>query len=458
MKHLRLIAAAVAVLAGSASIHAQDARAEKYREDARAEIMANPLKAAGGYYIREFGKGPLAPAPKGYKPVYISYYARHGARFASGSDPYGTTQAILDKAHMDGNLTPLGEEFRDYFLRVMEKADGRDGDLSPYGFKQVRGIAKTMYGRFPEVFKGDTRASALATCVPRVMLTMTSFLDELKSCDPDLDITMDASERYVDWLIPFDGTRKEIIRESSTSPRADAAKKAMEDEYDMSVPLSRIFKDTGWIERQGFSLGKAESAIWKVCASAQCLEDTEGGEFFTRIWTPEELFARWEADILGFYYYWGHCPTTEHRGTLGAVDIVERAIIDTDADLSRLGTPQEVNLRLKFSHDTGIAPLLSFLEVNSMGAVIDDPSEIKNFFQDYKVAMGSNFQFVFYRSKRNPDIIFRLLYNGDEASLPLPEVADGFYRWADFKAYYGPLVEAGQKRLEELADNLDSAK
>jgi len=72
--------------------------------------------------------------------------------------------------------------------------------------------------------------------------------------------------------------------------------------------------------------------------------------------------------------------------------------------------------------------------------------------------MGSNFQFVFYRSKRNPDIIFRLLYNGDEASLPLPEVADGFYRWADFKAYYGPLVEAGQKRLEELADNQDSAK
>ena len=454
MGYLKLSLIAAALTVAAISVHSQDAREARYREDAYVEIMANPMKAGGGYYVRKFGDGPLTPAPKGYKPVYISYYARHGARYASGSDPYETVNAILEKAHSEGQLTALGEEFRSYFTGVFEDASGKDGDLSGLGFKHVRGIARTMYRRFPGVFKGKTRARALATCVPRVMLTMNSFMDELKSCDPDLDVDMNASEKYVDWLIPYDGNRRQIIRKSGRTPEADAAQEAFYEKVDRDAPMARLFKDVSWLDGQEISRRNVENGLWKVCAAAQCLEDKVGMAYFTTIWPPEEYFAKWEADNIGVYYYWGHSPVTEHRGTLGAVDIVQQAIIDTDADLAAIDSPDRVNLRLKFSHDTGVAPLLAFLKVNGMGAVIDDPSEIKNYFQDYKVAMGSNFQFVFYRSRRSPDIIFRLLYNGDEASLPLPEVSEGFYRWADFKAYYGPLVEEGQKRLKEIQESL----
>ena len=346
----------------------------------------------------------------------------------------------------------MGEDFRSYFERVFEDADGKDGDLSPLGFKHVRGTARTMYRRFPGVFKGKTKAVALATRVPRVMLTMNSFMDELKTFDTDLETDMNASEKYVDRLIPYDGTRRYLIRKSSQTPEAEAAQKAYYTKVDNDAPLARLFKDLSWLEGQEFSKNDAERCLWKVCAAAQCLEDKAGMDWFTTIWPPEEYFAKWEADNIGFYYYWGHCPVTEHRGTLGAVDIVQQAIIDTDSDLAALDTPERVSLRLKFSHDTGIAPLLAFLKLNGMGAVINDPAEIKNYFQDYKVAMGSNFQFIFYRSKRNPEILFRVLYNGDEASLPLPEVAKGFYRWNDFKAYYGPLVEEGQKKLKEIGE------
>ena len=277
------IAAALSLAA--IAVSAQDERERQYREDAYSEIMAHPMKAGGGYYIREFGSGPLTPAPKGYKPVYISYYARHGARYTSG---YSTIRAIMEKAHAEGKLTSLGEDFRSWFSGVYEDAFDRDGDLTEYGFRQVRGIARVMYGRFPGVFKGKTRARSLATCVPRVMLTMNSFMDELKSCDPDLDVTMDASEKYVDWLIPFDGNRKEIIRRSEVPPAARAVQEAMYEKVDRDAPMARLFNDLSWLEGQAVSRDEVTSRLWSICADAQCLEDSKGMELFTTIWPTEE--------------------------------------------------------------------------------------------------------------------------------------------------------------------------
>ena len=42
----------------------------------------------------------------------------------------------------------------------------------------------------------------------------------------------------------------------------------------------------------------------------------------------------------------------------------------------------------------------------------------------------------FYRSKRTPEILVKVLYNGHEASLPIPQVAPSFYSWTAFKDYY----------------------
>ena len=52
--------------------------------------------------------------------------------------------------------------------------------------------------------------------------------------------------------------------------------------------------------------------------------------------------------------------------------------------------------------------------------------------------MGCNFQLVFFKSKKNPDILVQVLLNGFEATLPLPMAAPGsFYRWQDIQERYG---------------------
>ena len=55
--------------------------------------------------------------------------------------------------------------------------------------------------------------------------------------------------------------------------------------------------------------------------------------------------------------------------------------------------------------------------------------------------MGCNFQLVFFRGRKASDeILIQALLNGFCATLPLPEVAPGFYKWSDFKAKFDKLA------------------
>ena len=61
---------------------------------------------------------------------------------------------------------------------------------------------------------------------------------------------------------------------------------------------------------------------------------------------------------------------------------------------------------------------------------------MKYWFQNYNTSKAANLQFVLYRSKKNPEILFKVLRNGEEVSLPQIQAVDGpYYRWNDFKAW-----------------------
>jgi hypothetical protein len=51
--------------------------------------------------------------------------------------------------------------------------------------------------------------------------------------------------------------------------------------------------------------------------------------------------------------------------------------------------------------------------------------------------MASNLQFVFYRRHKNDrDVLFKVLLNESEATLPLPGTHAPYYKWSDFRDYY----------------------
>jgi hypothetical protein len=53
------------------------------------------------------------------------------------------------------------------------------------------------------------------------------------------------------------------------------------------------------------------------------------------------------------------------------------------------------------------------------------------------IPTSANIQLIFYRS--NPDdqdVWVKVLYNEEEATLPLPADQAPYYRWSDFRTYY----------------------
>ena len=72
-------------------------------------VKADARKAygmEGPHRLDEFGT--MSPAPKGYKPFYISHYGRHGSRYAWNPDTYTLIHEVFAKAG-ELNVQPEAE-------------------------------------------------------------------------------------------------------------------------------------------------------------------------------------------------------------------------------------------------------------------------------------------------------------------------------------------------------------
>ena len=80
-----------------------------------------------------------------------------------------------------------------------------------------------------------------------------------------------------------------------------------------------------------------------------------------------------------------------------------------------------------------VCPLLN---IDGCGQIVDNADDVKYWFHNYDTPMAANIQFVLYRSKKDSRILFKLLRNGHEATLPqLTPVSGPYYDWNDFRAW-----------------------
>ena len=66
--------------------------------DPLGQLKADPKKAFGTDYPYPMVTHPLTKAPKGYKPFYISHYARHGSRYYWSHSLYNELDTLLSTA------------------------------------------------------------------------------------------------------------------------------------------------------------------------------------------------------------------------------------------------------------------------------------------------------------------------------------------------------------------------
>lgn len=390
--------------------------------DALEQLKADPQKAYGTDYPYRFEMKELTKSPSGYKPFYISHYARHGSRYYWSADLYKNLDKELSEAHDQHNLTAEGEAFYCRLKEALPELNAGWGELTQVGWDQHQGIARTMYNRFPEVFEKGGTVSAISSLSGRCIISMSAFCQELAQCNPELEITEKSSRSTLHGVVPTDKENPLRKEYPKMKPRYEANRGQMQfDPSRITRILSRLYVNTDSLGRKGFMMAENLKNLYTSLPSI----GHEG--MMGSLYSDEDVVETWEQSNMGSYS-WVFGPQKEMIPILE--DILQRAqdVIE--------GRSQDV-ASLRFGHDTCLGPLTVLMGLNGADKDPEDPKEVKNVYQNWQTCKASNIQLIFYRSQSDrDDILVKCLLNGSEATLPVPTTQAPYYRWSDFYAFY----------------------
>lgn len=387
--------------------------------DIAAELAKDPKRSYGNDYPYLFEMGELTPAPEGYEAFYISHYGRHGSRYYWAPTLYLDLDSMLTQAHQLELLTPAGESFYNKLEAALPELTAGWGELTQVGWDQHQHIARTMYERFPEVFKKGGHVYAISSLQGRCVMSMASFCLELKQCQPEIEIMEVSARHTLPGVVPGDKQNPEWKEYERMTPRYIKNMKGFPRDTTIGKEiLGRLLKSTEGLKRKPRQIVSDLQNLYTSLPSIGYEGMMDG------IVTDEDMVKQWESSNLGSYA-WVFGPQRQSLPILQ--DIVQKA-----ADVIE-GRSQDV-ASLRFGHDTYIGPLTVLMGINGADLDPEDPKEVKNCYQNYQTCKASNIQLVFYRN--GSDVLVKCLLNGSEASLPLPGDLFPYYRWSDFQEYY----------------------
>ena len=398
-------------------------------------IRQNPAFAACNYNTYPDSLYTLTPAPRGKKPFYISHYGRHGSRYISSRKGYDIPFRMMLQAERVDELTPIGKKVLAEMRLVMNDTEDRWGELSNFGRTQHEWIARHMMQQFPEVFSGNARVNARSTIVPRCMVSMGAAVMQLAQMNPNLQITMEASKRDM-WYMNHQDT---LLRKHYMTP---AAKKAYNEYTAKRVGNSRlmemIFKNPDIVKE---IVDETQFNYYLIKMGLFQLNTHPNMKIFIReLFQPEELYQLWQIDNALWYIQHGAYKLNGGRQPYSQRYLLRQLIADADSCIAL----EKPGAQLRFGHETVLLPLVCLLGINGYDFATDDLNQLEEhgWWCSDVFPMASNVQFIFYR--RNPqdkDVLFKVLLNEKEATLPLRTDCAPYYHWSDFRRHYLKKVE-----------------
>lgn len=411
------------------------------------EEMSTDLNKMGGVYLAyPEVTARQTPAPKGYHPFYISHYARHGSRYLLGDGDFELSISLLEEAGQRGCITPLGKDVLDRLRLVFGETKGRGGDLTPLGRRQHQGIAERMVSNFPEVFSGKGRSvSARSTVVYRCAMSMVAFGDRLKGLRPQLDITYEMSDKYMDYL-NYHTDKSNRFTNGEKGPWVEEYRKFEAAHVHPDRLAKSLISDSDFIRR------RVDSAklMWALYWIAVDMQDVETRVSFYDIFTPRELFDLWQC--VNYRFYIGNANPKMSDGLVmaNASTLVENILSTADSAIAH----RNMAATLRFGHDGNVIPLLALMQIDGFDVAVDNPSEVYKYWCDFKAApMAANVQLVFFDNKQG-DILVKVLRNEHEAHIPVATSQWPYYRWSDVRAYYTGRLAGLKAHVDALKEPL----
>ena len=403
-----------------------------YAQTVRDLIIKKPTYASCNYdTYPDSVPNNLTPSPKGKKPFYISHYGRHGSRYISSRSGYDIPFKMIAHADSVNELTPTGDRVFDEMKLVMNDTEQRWGELTSYGKIQHRAIARRLVERFPEIFCDNAHVSCISTIVPRCIESMGVAMAEMKQVNPKLRITMVASQRN-QWYMNHQD-RKLRKRSSYMTPEAQSAYDAyIKPRMGNSRLMELIFKNPDivkeFVDEEHFNYYLMKMALFQTNISYN------RNPHLIKLFQTDEFYRMWQIDNALWYIQYGGCKLNGGRQPYSQRYLLRQLIADADSCI-RLDRP---GAQLRFGHETVLLPLVCLIGINGFDLATDnlDELEAKGWWCSSVFPMGSNIQFIFYRSSpKDHDVLFKVLLNEAEATLPLKTDCAPYYHWNDFRQY-----------------------
>ncbi len=371
----------------------------------------------------------LTPAPKDKKPFYISHYGRHGSRYISNRIGYDTPYMMMLRADSLDELTAEGRRVLHEMNKIMRDTENRWGELTGYGKRQMQDIGRRMVERFPEVLHTGAKVTAISTTVPRCIESMGSAAAEMLQVCPKLIISMQASQR-TQYYMNFQDKK---LRKNYMTPEAKNAYNAFTKPLmGNSRLMELIFKNPDivkeFIDEEYFNYYLMKMALFQANISYN------RNPHLIKLFNTDEYYRMWKIDNALWYLQYGSCKLNGGRQPYSQRHLLRQLIADADSCI-KLPAP---GAQLRFGHETVLLPLVCLIGVNGYGLSTSNLNELeeRGWWSSSVFPMGSNLQFIFYRSNtKDHDVLFKVLLNEVEATLPIKTDCAPYYHWNDFRQY-----------------------
>lgn len=391
-------------------------------------LRENPDRAAAVHHSYEYMATPDTPAPAGYTPFYVSHYGRHGSRRSIGSNATAAYE-YLTKAQEAGILTPLGEQCLADVEKVTAEHEGMVGDLTERGGREHRAIAIRLYNRVPEVFAQRTEVDVQSSIIPRCLISMANFTDELDNLVPQLKYHFITGKKYIE-LLSHDYKDGKAISRGSRQLHDSLLRATFNPDRLMNSLFRGSKKAIAAVIDKPYRFAEK---LYHAGGIDQCVET--GTQILTKYFTPEELLAQYEA--YNVHCYASMANSEEYgRNVLWAPaqgllqDYIDRAEAALKPESNRAAD-------LRFGHDSGILPLVGLMGIEGAGDCMPALAANPRWQAFEQIPMASNLQLIFYRANVAKPVLVKFLYNEQEVRIPALRPATGpYYRWADVKAWF----------------------
>lgn len=421
----------IAVLVASVVVLGLDAKV--IRKD---QMNADNLKKfAGSVYAYEAPTEPLTPAPKGFKPVYLTHFGRHGSRFLDNASNYDRPYNILKEADDAGALTDFGKDVLRRVEIIRAEADQRAGDLTQKGMQQHRDIARRMVENYPELFTNDKIIMARSTTSHRVLVSEYSALMQILRMRPKIKFDYDSSNHDEPWMYTED---KGV---SAHKRKINAAVQEFNQRHTHPERLMKaLFKDPEYIKTNG-GRDQSGSLYTSLYDLASYVQGSDPGVDLNDVFTFDEWYDLFLMNNMRWYSQAGYSPLTDNVIPYGHCATLQNFIDFADEALAGNG----VSVMLRYGHEVTLMSFFSLLDLNGSGYSTDDLESVADHWVAYDLAcMGGNVQWVFFRDRKGT-VIVKFLMNEVEATLPeaVPFYKDDkgrefkpYYRWEDVRKFY----------------------